>query len=205
VRAGFTTPLQKNRRYEMKKACIFFMVSLICVLIAYAPLRAETEPPLEGGKLPAFKLQIPKSTEEKNYLGLSGSGSFSIPQIKANVAIIEIFNMYCPHCQAAASEVNKLYSAIENDPALRGKIKLIGIGAGNSQFEVDLFKKKYNISFPLFPDADFSIHEACGRVSTPYFMGVKIKADGSHTVIYSKLGGFDDANQFLTLFLKEAR
>jgi peroxiredoxin len=189
----------------MKKIFNFFLVSLLLALILNIPLRAETEPPREGGKLPAFKLTIPKSVEEKNYLGLSGGGPFSIPQIKANVVIIEIFNMYCPHCQAAASEVNKFYSAIENDPVLRGKIKLIGIGAGNSQFEVDLFKKKYSITFPLFPDADFSIHEACGRVSTPYFIGVKINADGSHRVIYSKLGGFDDASQFLTLFLKEAR
>jgi thiol-disulfide isomerase/thioredoxin len=189
----------------MKRPCIFFLACLLFALIVHAPLRAETEPPREGGKLPAFKLSIPKSVEEKNYLGLSGSGSFSIPQIKTKMVIIEIFNMYCPHCQAAAPEVNKLYSAIENNPVLRGKIKLIGIGAGNSQFEVDLFRKKYAVLFPLFPDADFSIHEVCGRVATPYFIGIKIYDDGSHKVIYSQLGGFDDASQFLTLFLKETR
>jgi len=187
----------------MKKICIFFLVNLILALIMHAPLRAETAPPAEGGRLPVIKLPIPKNTEEKNYLGLSGSGSFSIPEIKARVVILEIFNMYCPHCQASAPQVNELYSAIENDPALRGKIKLIGIGAGNSEFEVNLFRKKYNILFPLFPDADFSIHKACGEVHTPYFIAARINADGSHKVIYSRLGGFDDAKQFLALFIKE--
>ena len=58
----------------------------------------------KGGQLPSIVLQIPKSTEEKAYLGLSGSGTFKIPQIKADVVIIEIFSMYCPFCQKDAPE-----------------------------------------------------------------------------------------------------
>lgn len=166
------------------------------------PVYAASEPPAEGGPLPVIKLPIPKASGEKDYLGLKGEGTFTIPQIKAKVVIIEIFSMYCPYCQNEAPRVNELYNAIENNPDLKGKIKIIGIGAGNTPMEVDVFRKKYQIAFPLFPDVDYSIHKVCGEVRTPYFIGVKINENGTHEVIYSKLGGFGDANQFLELIKK---
>ena len=98
--------------------------------------------------------------------------------------------------------MNDLYQAVEKTPKARGRLKLIGIGAGNSQFEVEVFRKNYKIPFPLFADGDFTIHKSLGEVRTPYFIGIKIKGDGTHKVFYSKLGGFKEANKFLELMLK---
>jgi peroxiredoxin len=186
----------------MRKIPIFFIAIIVCFLIVKLPLFAAGKPPEEGSTLPVIKLPVPKSIEEKSYLGLKGEGLFTIPQIKANVVIIEIFSMYCPYCQNEAPKVNELYNAIEKDPDLKDKIKIIGIGAGNTPLEVEVFRKKYQISFPLFSDADFTIHKVCGEVRTPYFVGVKINKDSTHEVIYSKLGGIQDANKFLELILK---
>jgi thiol-disulfide isomerase/thioredoxin len=179
-----------------------FIVILAFFSVFDLPLSSASEPPAEGGPLPVIKLPIPKSQEEKNYLGLKGEGSFTIPKIKAKVIIIEIFSMYCPYCQKEAPTVNELYNAVENNPDLKGKIKIIGIGAGNTPMEVDVFRKKYQIAFPLFPDVDYSIHKVCGEVRTPYFIGVKINENNTHEVIYSKLGSIQDANQFLELIIK---
>jgi len=48
-------------------------------------------------------------------------------------------------------ELNELYRLIENNADIKNKIKLIGIGAGNSSYEVEVFKKNiYCSPFPFF-------------------------------------------------------
>jgi len=186
----------------MKKKLMSFAVITILFFTLVFQALAANKPPEKGEQLPVMNLPIPKNPEERNYLGLSGSGSFKISQIKAKVVIIEIFSMYCPYCQKDAPGVNELYHLIENNPEIKNKIKLIGIGAGNSSYEVEVFKKTYNVPFPLFPDKDFTIHKACGEVRTPYFMVVKINEDGTHQIVHNQLGNYPGAEPFLELVLK---
>jgi peroxiredoxin len=167
-------------------------------------LRTTISPPIVRGMLPNIYLAVPKKYNERKYLGfgLFDADSIKISPIKANVVIIEIFSMYCPYCQRETHNVNGLYQTIENDPSLTGKIKLKGVGAGNTSYEVNVFKDKYNISFPLFEDPVYFIHKSLGEVRTPYFIAIKINEDGSHKVIYSKLGAFEGVHQFLTTIIK---
>ena len=155
--------------------------------------------PKKGGRLPAISLPVPKNSDEKIYLGLSGGGSFKIHQIKAKVVLIKIFNLYCPVCQSTASAMVELHHQIEKHPDFRGKIKLIGIGAGNSQSEIEVFKQNNNIPFPVFPDQDFSIHKSLGEVRTPFFIALKINRDRSHEIVHTHLGGLMDIQGLLDL------
>ena len=194
--------MRRKEERGMNKIRISFVVMTIFFTVLISSKLAASVPPSKGNVLPAINLSVPKNPDEKTYLGLSGSGFFKIPQIKASAVIVEIFSMYCPYCQKDAPGVNELYRLIENNPDIKNKIKIIGIGAGNSSYEVEVFKKTYNVPFPLFPDKDFTIHKACGEVRTPYFMVVKINEDGTHQIVHTQLGGYPGAEPFLELVLK---
>ena len=188
----------------MKKTSIVSWVSIF-LLLSIGLLFAGIAPPEEGGVLPEITLPAPEVPTHQNYLGITkNKKTFRIPEIKAEVVLIEIFSMYCPYCQHDAPVVNELYNKIAQDEKLKNKIKLIGIGAGNSPFEVDFFQKTYGVNFPLFPDAEFSIHKMLGEVRTPYFIGVKIKKDGTYSIFYSKRGAIENASKFLNLILSKA-
>ena len=97
-----------------------------------------------------------------------------------------------------------MFRQLEEDPKFKGKVKLIGIGVGNSDFEIDSFRKSDDIPFPLFSDGNFSIHQLLGEVRTPYFIGIRIQPDGSHRIFYSKLGGPADASKMLQDLLTQS-
>ena len=135
----------------MKSILVLFIVPALLISILTFPALAADKPPEKGEEMPVINLPVPMDPEERNYLGLSGSGFFKIPQIKAKAVIIEFFSMYCPICQKDAPGVNDLYRLIEKNPDIKNKVKLIGIGAGNSPYEVGVYKKTYDVPFPLFP------------------------------------------------------
>ena len=181
----------------VKNSFICCAVFAVCLLVTAHTGLAFPKAPAIGESLPSFKLTIPEDAGAQNYLGLSGTGEFTLSQIQAKVVIIQIFSMYCPVCQKEASRVNKLHRTIQKRKDLKDKIRMIGIGTGNTPFEVSFFQKKYEVDFPLFSDEDLSIHRILGELRTPYFIGVKINRDGSNEVFYSRLGQFRDVDGFL--------
>jgi len=198
------------RLSEFRGSIIFFFLITI-VLLGCVSTKAQAPPnspvkisPASDKKtpFPVFELPIPQNDEQRNYLGISGSGKFEITQIKSPVIIIEVFSMYCPHCQSDAPLVNQLYLAIQARPDLKEKIKIIGIGITNGTYEVDLFRAKYKVLFPLFPDQDMAISEKLGITATPTFIGVKNNDDGTMEEFYFKSGEFHDVKSFLDEIIK---
>lgn len=146
-----------------------------------------------------FHLQTPESEDQRAYLGLKDSKTFTLDQISADMVIVQIFSMYCPICQREATKVNAMYERVAADPKMRGRIRFVGIGAGNSPFEVDFYKDTYQVPFPLFSDADFVIHKQLKEVGTPHFIGLRI-APGvpeGFSVFYSKSGEVGDPVAFI--------
>ena len=74
----------------IKYSGVFLGVMLVTAGFALA----DSQPPAVGSQLPDFTLPVPKSNDHQEYLGLSGKESFKIPEISAEVVIIEIFSMY---------------------------------------------------------------------------------------------------------------
>ncbi len=179
--------------------------TLLGILIGSSSNAQRVNPPSEGGSFPDIMIPAPSSAEAQKYLGLKAKEKFKVSEIKAELVIFEVFSMYCPHCQREAPSVNELYRLIDGRPDLKGKIKVVGLGAGNNSFEVELFSKKYDIPFPLIPDVDLALHRALGEVRTPYFIAVKLGRGGQSKVIYSKVGSPGDPSQFLDLLLQRSK
>ena len=188
------------------KRTVWFYAVMGIMFLSFAGLSvAAGGPPQKGEPFPDLTFPAPTGTEHQRYLGLGpkAGSTFKLDQVKANVVILEVFSMYCPYCQNEAPGINDLYAKIA-ERGLDGRIKLIGLGAGNSPYEVDLFKGKYGIKFPLLPDKDLKLHNALGRVRTPYFIVVSLNPDGKQQVIYSKVGTIGDPGQFLDSIIEAA-
>ena len=67
---------------------------LIFFLIFTPAGASEGLPPPEGGVLPDIVLTVPDNPKQQEYLELNDQGTFKIPEIKAEVVIIEVFSMY---------------------------------------------------------------------------------------------------------------
>lgn len=186
------------------------LFSLI-VMILFWSLSCKTllvkipSPSDNKASFPIFELPIPQNNAHANYLGISGAGKFKITQIKSPLLIIEIFSRNCPHCQIATPLVHRLYLAIQARPDLKEKIKIIGIAANNDTNAVDLFRKSYNVPFPLFPDQHDAIIKKLGVVILPTFIGVKNNSDGTMEKFLFQSGEFSDGNSFLAEILERAK
>ena len=77
----------------MRRVLKYLVVFVGILLFAASFSRAGSRPPAVGGVLPEFDLAVPRSDAHQEYLGVAGE-TFTIPEIKAEVVIIEIFSMY---------------------------------------------------------------------------------------------------------------
>jgi len=148
---------------------IAWLIVSAAVAVAAAAVQAADLPPAAGEPMPSIILETPDDPAARKYLGVTDTGSFDLTRIPAEVLILQVFSMYCPHCQREAPVVNRVFEIIQQDPRLKKRIRLVGIGAGNSAYEVGIFKEKYSIPFPLFEDADFVFHELLGEVPNALF------------------------------------
>jgi len=78
----------------MKFCSKILLSAAISFFLFGGPAGAASTPPAVGGKLPEITLEAPQNTELQMYLGVSGKQTFAIPEIKAEVVLIEIFSMY---------------------------------------------------------------------------------------------------------------
>jgi peroxiredoxin len=188
----------------MKKTSVFIFAAILCFTFSYQAALAGNSTPAKGESFPDIALVMPDKPCDKDYLGLKGKNTFKLSQVNAGVVILEIFSMYCPYCQREAPLVNQLYDMINKRTDIKNRVKIIGVGAGNTPFEVGIFRNQYNIQFPLVSDESFAVHKAVGEVRTPHFFVVKINTDGSNSIIYSKTGSIQDPNQFLDMIVQDS-
>lgn len=177
---------------------------LFTVFCMSPPLFAQQHPFSPGDTLPEMVMTAPQDQAHRAYLGLAPDAAvFTLADISADTVLLQVFSMYCPICQKEAPKVNKLYDLIASR-GLRERVKILGIGAGNSDLEVNVFKDKYDVAFPLISDPDYVLHKLFQGVGTPYFVlagKAKSAPDRVLTTHMSHLGGFDEPQDFLDVLI----
>ena len=175
----------------VKKSSFWVTVIMALALILTAMPALGTVK--DGDKLGDLDFPAPISPEDANYLGVAADKPFKLSQVKAPYVLIEAFATSCAHCYQQAVEMNKLYNLIGQDSKLNGKIKIVGVGGGDNQFGLTMWKKQLKVPFPLLPDTDTKTTRKLNILGTP----TTILLDKNGNVLKAHTGAFESAEAFL--------
>lgn len=155
---------------------------------------------------PDIVLEVPDNDMHREYLGLTAKPgeNFSIADIKADIVLIELFSMYCPYCQAEAPAVNEFHDLALQQQEKGIRVRVVGLGASNTQFEVEYFRDNFEVAFPLFPDKNLDMYKKLKGEGTPGFIGCVLKEGEDPKIILRESGGFESPQSFLDKLLKNA-
>ncbi len=168
--------------------CCLALVLCFCA----APLFAESEPKV-GQVLGAVKFAKPLTDEEAKYLGLSKAEEFTIKDVKAPYILIEQFNNMCPHCMHQAPGLNELYNKVQQDAALKDKVKFMSVGQGNDDTQIKMWKAFQKVPFPVIPDPNATLGKALNF--TPYPVTMIVDKNGK--ILWVEIGAFESADEAL--------
>ncbi|MBU1611535.1 MAG: TlpA family protein disulfide reductase [Proteobacteria bacterium] len=139
-----------------------------------------------GQAFPDFSLQGELTQEHRQYLGVD-SPLVRLSEVQAEYLFIEVYSLYCAPCQREAPTVNEMYETTIRT-GLGSTVKFLGIAAGNTPYEVEVFREQFQVEFPLFSDEDYVVHEAIGNMGTPYFVLVRVGGTDNLEVLYAHEG-----------------
>lgn len=155
---------------------------VLCIFVLVGGCGGSRKPATTGGSggvLPfgnIAKVKLGSQTaEEAAYLGVAADGDFAVTDVKADVVVIQIFDMYCMNCQKDAPEVNRLFDLVQASP-LKDRVRFLGIGKKNTVTEAGIYRKRYEVKFPLLPDPEMKNVKAIGDEKTPTFIVVDLKS-----------------------------
>ena len=179
----------------------FLILSLLFFGVLLRSADCASPPPtpaMADNRLPA-----PQTESERKYLGLSSTVErFSLDNVQADILVLDFFDMYCHVCQSRAGHMNDFYKLVQSR-GLSGRVKVLGVGVGDTPKEVTVFKEKFGLPFPVFPDRTGSFTKQFGKIKVPNVILLK-KRLGRFEVVYQESSLPDNAEQFLSKVLSYA-
>ena len=183
---------------------IVFLIT-ICLTCFFGRTAAADGPVVNAVALGDLQLNLNCSQEHRTYLGVASEDSITLSQIRADHLIIVIFNSFCTICQADAEILNFMYQMVTDDPLLEGKVKMIGIGTGNTALEVEQFQQNHKVPYPLFADPKFKLEKAIPEnLRAPMFVAVKNSGAGPLEVVQTHMGPLKSLDDILKEILARA-
>ena len=174
--------MMKLTKKGIALGCCLALVLCFCA----SPLFAEADPKV-GQVLGPVKFAKPLSDDEAKYLGLPKAQEFTIKDVKTPYLLIEQFNTSCPHCMHQAPGLNKLFTMVQADAALKDKVVFMSVGQNNDESAVKMWKAFHKVPFPVLPDPGSALGKALNF--TPY--PVSMLVDKSGKILWVEIGAFE--------------
>jgi len=189
---------QKIRSYFFcSTGTILAFFLLIPASFLAAPIK-DPDPILRSGDLlPHISLISPASQAEKEYLGVGEKKIFSVEEIQADLIVIKYLNTNCVYCIKLLPIFDEIYRTVDQDADLRKRIKILGIGVGDTMTEVDFLKKNHPIPYPVIPDTEFEAHYAIGTRRIPFIVAARKDKQGKWVVASVHVGLIFSAESFV--------
>ncbi len=171
----------------------------LCLASQIAPARADLA---VGQRFADLTFSGALSADDRSYLGLTRPGPFTLKDIQARYVLLEIFSDSCPHCILAAPGVNRLFSLIEQHPRLQAGgglpvLKMLGVGFYGKPGQMEVWRIKHDVPFPLLPDPQAQVGRALDIPGTPTY----VVLDRLGRVVFVQAGEMGDPQQFLKKIL----
>ena len=133
-----------NRKRKLLALVGFLALVLFLVSVATA---ADVEP--KAGQQVNYKFGKPTSDADAKYLGLDKPREFTANDVKTPYLLVEQFSTTCPYCATQAGLMNDIFKRVQQDPALKDKVRLVAEMQGDTEDKVKAWKAMHQIPYPL--------------------------------------------------------
>jgi thiol-disulfide isomerase/thioredoxin len=158
--------------------------------------------PEAGQEFPDLRLSPPATAEDAAYLGVKPGQPFPLSDVGSEFLLLEDMSALCPHCQADAPHMNEVFAAIQ-EQGLGKRLKVLGLGVNNTEFELTLYRNKYGVPFPLIMDEEMAAVAQAGVTGTPTYFLLDLRGR-SPRVLHVVEGRMDSPKKFLSKILAAA-
>ena len=189
----------------MRKLLVITTALVLCLASQPGIAGESTLVQVNADTLASLRFPFSGSDAHRAYLGIPAGETLALKEVKADNLLIVVFNAFCTICQADAPFLNAMYQMVEEDLALKGRTKVVGIATGNTAAEVEDFRQKYQVPFPLVADTNYSLSKAMPEnLRTPMLVAARTSAPEGIQIISTHFGAVDDPGQLLGQRLRSA-
>ena len=137
-----------------------------------------------GDPFPDISLVILGGDRDRSCLDLPPEAKkLHLKDIKTPYLLLMLYDDLSPQRLQPLKELNQLAGRIDDDPQVRRRLRMIGLGVGGLKRVVAKFAKDNQATFPLFADEGYWIHNALGQPELPVNYLLERQPDGNYLVI----------------------
>ena len=156
--------------------------------LEYTGLDNQTPGPkllLPGDVFPETRLTVLKADTDRPYLGLpEGATGFHLSETKPEFLLVEVYSEMCTFCMEQMTVYGQVARALESEPGLAGRVKMIGLGMGQTDRAAAGMRKEPGAPYPLFADKGQHVFKALGSPLLPALYLLRKDKDGLRIVLF---------------------